>query len=67
MKKIFIFVLLLSVLGSLFLACSTDVDLYADYSGAEVPDAFVVGYGLDYAQKYRNLPYIGVIELDPEE
>ena len=38
------------------------VDLYADYSGAEVPDAFVVGYGLDYAQKYRNLPYIGVLK-----
>ena len=38
------------------------VDLYADYSGAEVPDAFVVGYGLDYAQRYRNLPYIGVLK-----
>ena len=38
------------------------VDLYADYSGAEVPDAFMVGYGLDYAQKYRNLPYIGVLK-----
>ena len=36
-------------------------DIYADYSCFEVPDAFVVGYGLDYAQKYRNLPYIGVI------
>lgn len=33
-----------------------------DYYGFEVPDAFVVGYGLDYAQKYRNLPYIGVLE-----
>ena len=38
-------------------------DVYADYSCFEVPDAFVVGYGLDYAQKYRNLPYIGVVEL----
>lgn len=38
------------------------VDLYADYSGAEVPDEFVVGYGLDYAEKYRNLPYIGVLK-----
>ncbi len=38
------------------------VDLYADYSGTAVPDAFVVGYGLDYAQKYRNLPYIGVLK-----
>ena len=34
-----------------------------DYTGFEIPDAFVVGYGLDYAQKYRNLPYIGVVEL----
>lgn len=33
-----------------------------DYEGFVIPDEFVVGYGLDYAQKYRNLPYIGVIE-----
>lgn len=33
-----------------------------DYLGFEIPDEFVVGYGLDYAQKYRNLPYIGVVE-----
>ena len=38
--------------------------LYADYSGAEVPDEFVVGYGLDYDQKYRNLPYIGVLKRE---
>lgn len=38
------------------------VDLKADYIGFEVPDAFVVGYGLDYAEKYRNLPYIGVLK-----
>ena len=36
----------------------------ADYSGFTVPDEFVVGYGLDYAEKYRNLPYVGVVELD---
>ena len=40
----------------------TDVDI--DYTGFEIPDKFVVGYGLDYAQKYRNLPYIGVVTLD---
>ena len=34
-----------------------------DYVGFEIPDEFVVGYGLDYAQKYRKLPYIGVVEL----
>lgn len=34
----------------------------ADYAGFQVPDAFVVGYGLDYDQKYRNLPYIGILK-----
>lgn len=34
----------------------------AEYAGFEVPDAFVVGYGLDYDQKYRNLPYIGILK-----
>ena len=37
-------------------------DIQADYIGFIVPDAFVVGYGLDYAEKYRNLPYIGVLK-----
>lgn len=37
------------------------VDVNVDYTGFEIPDEFVVGYGLDYAQKYRNLPYIGVV------
>ena len=36
-------------------------DVHIDYLGAEVPDEFLVGYGLDYAEKYRNLPYIGVL------
>ena len=35
-----------------------------DYCCFNIPDEFVVGYGLDYAQKYRNLPYIGVVEFD---
>lgn len=34
----------------------------ADYVGAEIPDAFVVGYGLDYDEKYRNLPYVGILK-----
>ena len=37
-----------------------------DYTCFTIPDEFVVGYGLDYDQKYRNLPYIGVVELDAE-
>ncbi|WP_141434195.1 hypoxanthine phosphoribosyltransferase [Bacillus sp. 03113] len=37
-------------------------DIQADYVGFVVPDAFVVGYGLDYAEKYRNLPYIGILK-----
>ena len=38
------------------------VDVLADYSGAEVPDEFIVGYGLDYNEFYRNLPFIGVLK-----
>jgi len=38
------------------------VDIKPDYNGFEIPDVFVVGYGLDYAEKYRNLPYIGVLK-----
>lgn len=37
--------------------------VHVDYTCFTIPDEFVVGYGLDYAQKYRNLPYIGVVEL----
>lgn len=39
------------------------VDVPVDYVGYVIPDEFVVGYGLDYAQKYRNLPYVGVVEF----
>lgn len=38
------------------------VDIVPDYVGAQVPDKFIVGYGLDYAERYRNLPYIGVLK-----
>ena len=38
-------------------------DVSVDYTGFIIPDEFVVGYGLDYAQKYRNLPYIGIVEV----
>ena len=42
----------------------TEVDV--DYTGFVIPDEFVVGYGLDYAQKYRNLPYVGRLEFVEE-
>lgn len=40
------------------------VEVNVDYTGFQIPDRFVVGYGLDYDQHYRNLPYIGVVEFD---
>lgn len=40
------------------------VEVKADYTGFEIADKFVVGYGLDYNQRYRNLPYIGTLEFD---
>lgn len=40
------------------------VDVDVDYTGFQIPDEFVVGYGLDYDQRYRNLPYIGIISFD---
>jgi hypoxanthine phosphoribosyltransferase len=39
----------------------------ADYAGFQVPDAFVVGYGLDYGEEYRNLPYIGILKPEVYE
>ena len=39
------------------------INVKADYVGFSIPDAFVVGYGLDYAQRYRNLPYVGVLKF----
>ena len=39
-------------------------EVKVDYCGFAIPDEFVVGYGLDYAQRYRNLPYIGVVESE---
>jgi len=40
------------------------VDVHVDYVGFEIPDEFVVGYGLDLDQKYRNLPYVGYVEIE---
>ncbi|MBS5726205.1 MAG: hypoxanthine phosphoribosyltransferase [Clostridiales bacterium] len=39
-----------------------EVDYTPDYVGREIPDAFVVGYGLDYGEKYRSLPYVGILK-----
>jgi hypoxanthine phosphoribosyltransferase len=41
-------------------------DVKVDYTCFEIPDEFVVGYGLDYAQRYRNLPFIGVVEFEED-
>lgn len=41
-------------------------NVHVDYTCFKIPDEFVVGYGLDYAQKYRNLPFVGVVHLDEE-
>lgn len=41
-------------------------DVAPDYIGFSIPDEFVVGYGLDYAQRYRNLPFIGILHLSDE-
>ena len=38
------------------------VEVDAKYVGYEIPDAFIVGYGLDYAEKYRNMPYVGILK-----
>lgn len=38
------------------------VEIPVDYMGAEIPDEFVIGYGLDYAENYRNLPYVGILK-----
>ena len=40
------------------------VPVEAEYVGRQIPDAFVVGYGLDYSQRYRSLPYVGVLKLE---
>ena len=53
--------------ASLKICCCLDkperrkADIHVDYVGFDIPDEFVIGYGLDYAEKYRNLPYIGVL------
>lgn len=43
------------------------VNVKVDYLGFEIPDEFVVGYGIDYAEKYRNLPFIGVVKREAYE
>lgn len=44
-----------------------EVDIFPDYKGLSVPDEFIVGYGLDYDEKYRNLPFIGVLKREVYE
>lgn len=58
---------------SIKIACLLDkkerrkVDFDVDYIGFEIPDEFVVGYGIDYAQKYRNLPFVGIVKREVYE
>ena len=40
------------------------VNIQADYVGYEIADEFIVGYGLDYNERYRNLPYVGVLKSE---
>lgn len=44
-----------------------EVDFRSDYVGASIPDEFVIGYGLDYAEKYRALPYVGILKREVYE
>lgn len=41
-----------------------EIDVPVRYTGFEIPNRFVIGYGLDFAERYRNLPYIGVLHSD---
>ncbi|HHY90402.1 MAG TPA: hypoxanthine phosphoribosyltransferase [Clostridiales bacterium] len=43
------------------------VDIKVDYKGFDVPDEFIIGYGIDYAEKYRNLPYVAVLKREVYE
>lgn len=43
-----------------------EFNVHVDWTGFDIPDEFIVGYGLDYAQRYRNLPYIGVLHFDED-
>ncbi len=43
-----------------------EVDINVDYTGFQIPDEFVVGYGIDFAQKYRTLPFIGIVKKEEE-
>jgi hypoxanthine phosphoribosyltransferase len=48
-------------------ASRRQVDVFPDYNGFTIPDEFVVGYGLDFNEEYRNLPYVGVIKQEVHE
>ncbi len=57
----------LRICGLLDKRARREVDVPIDYVGFEIPDVFVVGYGLDYDNKYRNLPYLAVFKKESEE
>ena len=41
-----------------------EIDITIDYKGSDIPDEFIVGYGIDYAERYRNLPFIGILKRE---
>ncbi len=57
----------LKICGLLDKRARREVDVPIDYIGFEIPDVFIVGYGLDYDNKYRNLPYLAVFKKESEE
>ncbi len=57
----------LKICGLLNKRARREVDVPIDYVGFEIPDVFIVGYGLDYDNKYRNLPYLAVFKKESEE
>ena len=57
-----VFLIKINKIDKVLILLRVKKDVKVDYTGFQIPDKFVVGYGLDWDEKYRNLPYIGYIE-----